>query len=448
VAGTLWVTTLTIRRSADYAGELAAWTEDLAAAVATFARHGTFPPLPPPAPAVALHELVLSVAQRALFAARATIAVAPEQHVAVAASVASADASSENAGLEFARPVTRAKTREELRVEGLIQKAFEDYVRDYTIEGRSYIVRMPFGLNDERRGSPRYSQTFFMGGKGSPEQLWARVEEVFASADFRAYREALDSLDEKVVILDLEKRRFSLSRDPALIASMTGGEYPGTSTRIFVHKNGEGFTEADIYNYLYAIASVGVDCSGFLYHIHHAIAAAYGVDLDRLLARKLRLRPELVSRWIGTWFYDPAGGYTREMEDRIEDLRPGDVILFRGSDGSLKHSAMVQSIDLEESLVRYVQSTDWAIEPDRGVHRSTIRFDPFRPRANLDHYSVRWTQRVAPPFRGELEPRDWFTDGDRYLWYTQAGGSLVVRFSELAELIREREPLYYKNIFE
>jgi hypothetical protein len=347
----------------------------------------------------------------------------------------------------FARPRTRVKTQEELRIEGIIQDAFQAYVREYTIDGRSFIVRMPFGLNGERAGSSRYSQVFFMGAKGTPEQLWTHVDSVFASARFRDYARALDRPEEKVVILDLERKSFSISHDPALVEAMTAGEYPGTPTRIFVHKRAGGLTEADIYNYLYAVASVGVDCSGFLYTIHKEIAEQYGVDLDRLLAGKLGIRPEFVSRWIGTWFYDPGGGHTQKIEDNIEDLRPGDVILFRGSDGSLKHSAMIQSIDFDESLVRYVQSTDWAIEPDRGVHRSTIRFDPFRPRATLDHYSVRWTQRVSPPFRGELEPRDWLTDGDRYLWYTDAGGSLVVRFSGLAELIRKQEPRFYANIF-
>jgi hypothetical protein len=123
------------------------------------------------------------------------------------------------------------------------------------------------------------------------------------------------------------------------------------------------------------------------------------------------------------------------------------MILFRGSDGSLKHSAVIQSIDLEKGIIRYIQSTDWAIEEERGVHLSTIRFDPSRPREGLSHYSVRWLQQVRPPFDGEEEPRDWQTDGDRYLWYTDAGGSMVVRPRFLASAFMKAEPLFYTAVF-
>jgi hypothetical protein len=133
------------------------------------------------------------------------------------------------------------------------------------------------------------------------------------------------------------------------------------------------------------------------------------------------------------------------VADRIENLRPGDVLLFRGSDGGLKHSAVIQSIDLKKGLIRYVQSTDWAIESERGVHKSVILFDPSRPQVSLRHYSVVWKHQVQPPFDGETEPRDWLTDRDRYAWYTAAGGSLVVRLRYLAEMLEKREPRFYAN---
>jgi hypothetical protein len=53
---------------------------------------------------------------------------------------------------------------------------------------------------------------------------------------------------------------------------------------------------------------------------------------------------------------------------------------------------------------------------------------------------------VRPPFEGEEEPRDWLTDGDRYLWYTVAGGSLVVRPRYLSAVLRAAEPYFYTNI--
>jgi hypothetical protein len=74
-----------------------------------------------------------------------------------------------------------------------------------------------------------------------------------------------------------------------------------------------------------------------------------------------------------------------------------------------------------------------------------ILFDPSRPEASLRHYSVIWKQQVQPPFDGETEPRDWLTDRDRYAWYPEAGGSLVVRLRYLAEVFEQREPRFYLN---
>ena len=157
------------------------------------------------------------------------------------------------------------------------------------------------------------------------------------------------------------------------------------------------------------------------------------------------MSPVLVSRYVGLWFYDPRQGYTTPVDGTVENLRPADVILFRGRDGRLTHSAVIQSIDPDEGLIWYIQSTDWAPKPERGVHLSLIRFDPQRPQADLGHFSVRWIQRVLPAFDGEREPEDWLTDADRYLWYPEKGGGFVVRPRFLADLFLEREPLFYTN---
>jgi hypothetical protein len=347
----------------------------------------------------------------------------------------------------------RIKSQEELKMEGEIEAVFREYFKDYSIAGRSITVRMPFGLNGEREGSRGFTQSFYQAGKGTPEELWSYVDSVFASAQFAAYLEELNSKDPKVLLFDLERHSCEASREPELIATLGGGTdagsyaYPGTATRLFVYRPSPGVMAADLYNYLYAVAAVGVDCSGLVHHVHRTIAQARGVDLDRELARLWRIRPSQVRYRIGLWFYDPEAGFTEPIPDRIEDLRPGDLLLFEGSDGSFKHSAVIQSIDFEKGAVRYVQSTDWAPQSERGVHESIIRFDPARPDVDLHHYSVRWLQQVRPPFEGETEPRDWVDDGDRYLWYLDAGGSRAVRLKSLAALLSGLEPRYYANVY-
>jgi hypothetical protein len=339
----------------------------------------------------------------------------------------------------------RLQTAEEARVEKIIATTFREYFRNYRIAGRLLALRMPFGLNYEREGRPGYSQTFYFGGKGTPQQLWPYIDSVLASVEFSDYVQEITSPGSKVILFELERKAYSISRDLELSESLRKGIYPGTATRIFVHKIDASLSEADVYNYLYAIASVGVDCSGLTYYIHTCLARAYGAELDEVLGELWKTSPSNVRERVGLWFYDPASGYTDAIEDRIENLRPADVILFRGSDGGLKHSAVVQSIDLEKGLVRYVQCTDWAIESERGVHQSVILFDPSRPEVSLRHYSVIWKQQVQPPFDGETEPRDWLTDRDRYAWYPEAGGSLVVRLRCLAEVFENREPRLYSN---
>ena len=344
-------------------------------------------------------------------------------------------------------PPHRQKSREELRVEGLIEAAFREYFRDVTIKGKRLSVRMPFALNDEREGGRGYSQAFYLDGKGTPEKLWPYIDSVLASKGFARYAAEVAAPGTKAVVFTLADRKYYVSTNRLLVEALGQDAYPGNPTRIFVHRAGGELTDADVYNYLYAVASVGVDCSGFASHVLETVALAYGIELNRSLAKSWKVSSNEVRRRIGMWFFDPANGYTERVADRIEDLRPADMILFRGSDGALKHSAVIQSIDLENGMIRYVQSTDWAIEEERGVHQSMIRFDPARAQVGLGHYSVRWLQQVRPPFTGEEEPRDWRTDGDRYLWYTDAGGSMVVRPRFLASQLAKAEPLFYTAVY-
>ena len=341
----------------------------------------------------------------------------------------------------------RGKTFEELRVEGLIDATFQEYFRTYSIGGRLLTVRMPFALNGEREDGRGYSQVFFLDGKGNPAELWPYVDAVLASRTFAGYVARLSHPGPQVVGFSLPRRSYRVYTSGPLLEALDQDSYPGTPTRIFVPRSGGPLSEADLYNYLYAIARVGVDCSGFTYHILEEVARAYGVELDQELAGMLGVAPREVRGRIGLWFLDPNQGYTERVADRIELLRPADLILFRGSDGAFKHSAIVQSVDLQKGIIRYLQSTDWATEIERGVHQSTIRFDPARLGESLDHYSVRWLQQVRPPFPGEREPRNWRTDRDRYMWYAETGGSRVVRLRLLASALVAAEPRFYSARF-
>jgi hypothetical protein len=269
---------------------------------------------------------------------------------------------------------------------------------------------------------------------------------VLASKAFRRYAAQLGSPGEKVIVFTLQRRAYQVSSSQLLLEALQQDSYPGTPTRILIRRNGDPVSEADVYNYLYAVSSVGVDCSGFTYHILESIGRAYGIELDQALSTSLRVAPREVRRRVGLWFFDPAQGHTERVADRIENLRPADLILFRGSDGLFKHSAVIQSIDVENGIIRYVQSTDWSGEAERGVHLSTIHFDPARAHESLAHYSARWLQQVRPPFAGEREPRNWQSDRDRYLWYTDAGGSIVVRLRLLASAFVTAETRFFTTL--
>ena len=340
-------------------------------------------------------------------------------------------------------PLHRGKTPGELRIEGLIQAAFQEYFKEYTFGGRRLAVRIPFALNGEREGARGYVQDFYFDGKGTPDKLWPYIDSVLASKAFKKYAAQVGRPGEKVIVFTLRRRSYQVSTSQPQLEALKQDSYPGTPTRIFVLRNGDSVSEADIYNYLYAVAAVGVDCSGFAYHILESVARAYGLELDAALAQSLRTDPRSVRKLAGLAFFDPARGFTERVPDRIEELRPADLLLFRGSDGTFKHSAVIQSVDFQEGTIRYVQSTDWASEEERGVHLSTIHFDPARPGESLAHYSVRWLQQVRPPFAGENEPRNWQTDRDRYLWYTEAGGSTVARLRILAADLAAAEPGFY-----
>jgi hypothetical protein len=196
--------------------------------------------------------------------------------------------------------------------------------------------------------------------------------------------------------------------------------------------SGRGIGETDVYNYLYCVGWTGIDCSGFVWHILSSIARHRGLDLGRALGRALGApRGADPSYYAGTWFFGSRSSQIIPVEDRIANLRPGDILLFRSADGIIAHSAIIQSVDFSRGVIRYLQSTDEAPLAERGVHDSFIHFDPAAPRTSLKDASLRWTQSRYAPFPGEA-PSPFSDDGQRYRAYEDLGGGKVVRLRLLA----------------
>jgi len=311
-------------------------------------------------------------------------------------------------------------------VEEAINDRFNRYFNTYSIGGKSITLNMPFGENCERSEEENYNQAFYHAGKGEPTNLWKAVHYAVKSPRFNRYISELKAEKEKVVIFDLKKQKYDVSSDKELVSKMKKGKYPGNSSLVYIYKKDGSFGEEDVYNYLYCISRVGTDCSGFVYNIQKAIASEKGINLDRMLAKKLGVRKEKVPIYIGTWLYNPENGYTENVEDRISNIKAGDMILFRGKEGKVKHSAVVQSVDKEKGIVRYMQSTDWAPQEERGVHESLIIFNPKNPNVSLKDKSLIWKQKISPTFKGE-QPIGWRNDGDRYRAYRDYGGGMIAR---------------------
>ena len=346
-------------------------------------------------------------------------------------------------------PSRRRKTQLELDLEQVIDQAYRRCLRSYTVAGTVCDLRIPFGQCGERSGSPGFHQRIFLGGKGHPEQIWEEIDRLLESEDFAAYVSLLRRREEKTIVFDLERRCFSVLFDPVVNELLREGPYPGTRSRVYVLKTDPRIHATDVYNYLYCIGAVGLDCSGFVYNVQKEIAAALGRNLDREAASLTGLEAQRFPQAIGLWLFDPELGFSEAVEDRIDNLRPGDVVLFRGRVPGrgiwFRHSAVIQSVDLERGWIRYLQCTDWAPPRQRGVHDSWIRFDPGQADLHLGDPTLQWSQRIQPTFEGETPLRYWRHDGHRYRSYQEQGGSLIVRLEILQASILQREPEYYGN---
>jgi hypothetical protein len=317
-------------------------------------------------------------------------------------------------------------------IEGIIEEAYRRCFKTYIIGGRIMNLRMPFAENHERDQLSDQGWEFLGGGKGDPASLWAAADRVLATEDFKRYTQALGDGREKVIIFDISQRTWTVSVDLFDIARMKAGAYHGLPHKPYILVSGRGIEAPDVYNYLYCVGWTGMDCSGFVWHILTSIARRRGLDLGRSLSRALGLpRGGDPSQYMGTHVYDSPNPQIAGVPDKISALRPGDILLFRGADGDMVHSAIIQSVDFSRGLIRYLQSTDEAPRADRGVHESFIHFDPSRPGTSLKDPGLRWTQSRYPPFSGE-KASPFADDGERYRAYRELGGGRVVRFRSLS----------------
>ncbi len=349
----------------------------------------------------------------------------------------------DSAAAEAARLVALADLSAEWGegVEAAIERAYRACFRTYLVGGRVMTLRLPFAENLERSELAASDLAVVGGGKSDPREIWASIDVLLAGKDFADYVAALSDGREKLIRFDLAARAWKSDLTRLAIERARTGLYQGLPHEPAVLVEGRAVRPEDVYNYLYCVGRVGIDCSGLVWHVLRTVAAEGGFDLERHF-RSLPASSGGIPRkgplglYVGTWFFDPRSGRTRKVSDAIGDLLPGDIILFRGEDGSFLHSAVIQSIDFSTGRLRYLQSTDESPEAERGVHESFILFDPAHPEARLSDPALHWLQRRGATFAGEPEPafRD---DGERYRAYAEAGSGVVVRLKALERTIEK-----------
>ena len=317
-------------------------------------------------------------------------------------------------------------------VERVIEEAFRACFRTRIIDGRVMNIRMPFAMNNDRDLLSETRWEFVHGGKGTPDMLWPIIDDILASEDFARFVQTLGNGREQVIEFDIPNRRWHSSRDHADIARMRAGLYQGLPHRPLVLVTGGGIEEADVYNFLYSIGHVGMDCSGFVFFVLSHIARQGGLNLGNALRRVIGVpRGADPALFVGTSFFNSRNRYIDAVNDSIINLRPADVLLFRNATGGMSHAAIIQSINFEKGIIRYLQSTDEAPQYERGVHDSFIYFDPARPYVSLNDPSLIWTKQRHAPFPGE-NPSPFSNDGERYRAF---GGGRVVRLNILTPII-------------
>jgi len=309
-------------------------------------------------------------------------------------------------------------------IERYIEEAYRQCFRTRIIGGRVMTIRLPFAMNNDRDLMLEKKMQIIGDGKGSPAMLWNAIEEIIASDGFKEYINALSSGREKVFIFDMEERSWTASTDLFLISRIKSGSYKGIPHRPYVLTSGRGALESDVYNYLFCIGYAGIDCSGFVWHILSYVAEKGGLDLGRVLTQALGLpRTADPSLYAGTPFFSSGNHQIIPIDDTIQNLHPADVMLFRDVDGTIIHSAVIQSIDATKGVIRYLQCTNVGLPHERGVHESFIYFDPSNIQVSLKDPSLHWSKKRYPAFSGEEIP--FADDGERYRVRINGGGRIV-----------------------
>jgi hypothetical protein len=349
-----------------------------------------------------------------------------------------------DAGGEDLSAYADASTEYVTRLESAIDRAYRECFRTFFIDGKVRTLRLPFAENSERSELAGSELKVAGGGKSDPRPLWESIGKLLGSPDFSTYLGTLSDGRDKLVYFDLPTRSWSSSEDRFALERMLSGRYPGLPHRPAVLSRGRGAEDSDVYNYIYCVGAQGMDCSGFVLHILRAIGKEGGLDLNAALRREAKIpRGVDPSLFVGARTFDPKNGKTRQLSGRIADLLPGDILLFRGEDGSFIHSCVLQSVDLAAGRIRYLQSTDESPIEERGVHDSFIYFDPRYPDADLKDPNLNWTQLRGVAFEGEIPPA--FTDdGARYRAYAESGGGIVVRFKSLEKTVAKLRSLDLK----
>jgi hypothetical protein len=320
-------------------------------------------------------------------------------------------------------------------IEKVLEEAYRACFITRIIDGKVMNIRLPFAENNERDLLAETSWEMIDGGKGSPNALWPAIKEILDSEDFELYVKTLGNGHEQVIIFDIPGKSWQSSRDMFDIARMKAGSYRGLPHRPYVFASGKGIEETDVYNYMYCVGYAGIDCSGFVWYALTYAARQGGMDLGNTLRRSLGApRNRNPARYVGTSFFNSKSPQITPVADRIRNLRPGDIILFRGANGEMAHSAIIQSVDFKTGVIRYLQCTDEAPLYERGVHESFIYFNPARTDILLSDTSLNWTQQRQAPFPGE-RASPFSDDGKRYRAYRELGGGRVVRLGLLTQII-------------
>lgn len=350
----------------------------------------------------------------------------------------------------YTEPRTRTDLEEDLE-EFLLTIYRDEYFRTHEIAGESMELRMPFGMNFERDAFD-WTHIVYGGGRSRPEELWDYIRDVLESDAFERYVQELSVPGPKVVHFNMPEGSWVVMTGEKLIDSMRETRYP-SSVLAFIYylKEDDRINAVDVYNYLYAVARVGIDCVGLIYNMTRDLAERFGLDLDEHVMESdpgiedRADEPEDVPIYTGLSFFDPTGPHVEEVDDLVINLRPGDLLLFKGYGDEFIHSAIIQSVDFRKGRITYYQATDWAPLEQRGVHESTIEFDPTEPAVSLSDEDLHWDKQVQPAFPGEAGPRYLQTDADRYRESDVHSGGTVVRLRTLRDLIEEREPQYYET---